>query len=67
MKTRKAKNKLGLETDFRIKGAKVAEAPQRRGREIYVGFGKRVKWLAMVDPKKLRSEAAVKKALRRAR
>jgi hypothetical protein len=67
MKRSKAKRKLGLETDFRIKGAKVAQAPDRAGRELYVGFGKRVKWLAMVDPKRLRSETAVKRALKRAR
>jgi hypothetical protein len=66
-KRKRAQRKMDLETEFRVKGTKVAEAPQRRGREIYVGFGKRVKWLAMIDPKKLRSETAVKKGLRKAR
>jgi hypothetical protein len=67
MKAKKAKRKLGLDQDFRIKGAKVAEAPERAGRELYVGFGKRVKWLAMVDPNRLRSERSVKRALKKAR
>ncbi len=64
----RAKRRLAVRPTMRIGRTNVAEAPRRAGRRLFVGLrGKRVRWLAMADPDRLRSDAAVRRALRRAR
>jgi len=64
----RANRKLGLKPAFRIGSTRVAEASERHGRRLFAGLrGKRVRWLAMVDPDRLAGDRAVRRALRKAR
>jgi hypothetical protein len=66
-KRRRAIRRLHLTRRFRAGDVGVFEAPRKPGRRLFVGIGgKRVKWLAVSDPQKLRSRRATKRALRRA-
>jgi hypothetical protein len=67
-KRRKAIGKLDLERAFKIGKVGVFEGPARPKRDLFVGIGgKRVAWLAITNPDRLRSLGAAKRALRRAR
>lgn len=67
-KRRRADRKLDLDPAFRIGNVEVAEAQRRAGRRLFAGIrGRRVRWLAMVDPSRLSHEAAIRRVLRRAR
>jgi hypothetical protein len=64
---RKATRRLDLERRFRVGKVGVFEGPRRRHRRLFVGIGgKRVQWLAVTDPGRLRSLRATKRALRQA-
>ena len=64
---RHAVNRLDLERAFRAGGTAVYEAQRRKGRRLFVGTGgKQVKWLALTDPRTLRSQRATKRAVREA-
>jgi hypothetical protein len=66
-KRRKATRRLDLERRFRVGKVGVFEGPRRRHRHLFVGIGgKRVRWLAVTDPERLRSLRATKRALRQA-
>lgn len=66
-KRRKAIRTLDLERRFRAGKVSVFETKRKPGRRLFVGIGgKRVRWLAVTDPAKLRSLGATKRALRRA-
>ena len=65
-KRRRAIRRLHLTRRFRAGGVGVFEAPRKPGRRLFIGIGgKRVKWIAVSDPQKLRSLRAAKRALRR--
>jgi hypothetical protein len=67
-KRRKAIAKLDLERFIKIGRVGVFEGPSKPRRDLYVGIrGKRVAWLAITDPDRLRSLGAARRALRRAR
>jgi hypothetical protein len=66
-KRRRAIRRLDLERRFRAGHVGVFEAHRKGGRRLFVGIGgKRVKWLAITDPRTLRSLGATKRTLRRA-
>jgi hypothetical protein len=63
----KAKRRLKLEPDFRIRHTKVLRAPDRRGTRLYAGIRHRhVRWLAITDDALLPGAHASNHALRRA-
>jgi hypothetical protein len=67
-KRRKAIAKLDLDRAFGVDGVGVFEGPSSPQRDLFVGIkGKRVAWLAILDPDRLRSPAAARRALRQAR
>jgi hypothetical protein len=67
-KRRKAIDKLDLDRVFGVGKVGVFEAPSKPRRDLFVGIkGKRVAWLAITDPDRLRSLGAAKRALRKAR
>lgn len=64
---RRANDRLDLEPRFRLHATRVAEADREHHRRLFAGIrGKRVRWLAMVDPHRLAGQQAIRKALRRA-
>jgi hypothetical protein len=67
-KRRKAIGKLDLDRVFGVGKVGVFEGPSKPRRDLFVGIkGKRVAWLAIIDPDRLRSLGAARRALRRAR
>jgi hypothetical protein len=63
----RANRKLDLQPRFRLGDTMVAEAERRAGRRLFAGLrGKRVRWLAMIDPERLGTDEAIRRALRRA-
>jgi hypothetical protein len=63
---RKAKRKLRAEFEFRARAYRVFEAPRRPGARLFAGVRRRsLEWLAVVDPRQLRSKRAVKRTLTR--
>jgi hypothetical protein len=66
-KRRKATRRLDLDRRFRVGKVGVFEGPRRPHRRLFVGIeGKRVQWLSVTDPGRLRSLRATKQALRQA-
>jgi hypothetical protein len=64
----KARHRLSLRHRFRVGGVHVMEAHRRPGRRLFAGVrGGHVRFLAMTDPKRLRTIGATARALRRAR
>jgi hypothetical protein len=61
---RKAKRKLKATYRFRARAYRVFEARRRRGTRLFLGVRRRsLEWIAVVDPKQLRSRRAVKRTL----
>jgi hypothetical protein len=62
---RHAGNRLNLDRVFRAGTVRVYVGPRRKGRRVLVGVGrKQVKWLSLADPQALRSQRALKRAMR---
>jgi hypothetical protein len=64
----RARRRLDLRHRFKVKRVHVMEARRRHGRRLFAGVrGRHVRFLAMTDPKRLRTIGATARALRRAR
>jgi hypothetical protein len=65
-KTKRAKRRLDLEHRFNVKRKRIFEAPVRHDRRLFAAVKRhRVRYLAMVDPTRLGSLRAIRRALRR--
>jgi hypothetical protein len=64
----RAHRKLNPKPAFHLGKTDVEEAQPRAERRLFLGLrGRRVHWLAVVDPERLESDEAIKRVLRRAR
>jgi hypothetical protein len=61
---KEAERKLQLTLLFRLGGTRVFEARRGPGSRLLVGMGPgRVKWLAVADPRAIRSDSALKSTM----